>query len=112
MSSYHKLPAAEKRRVTTEAMRPPPERCDVCDTQVMPEDLLGHAQRCPGLRPPHPRDRWITWREARSMGVPKSTLNRWINRGTVRFRDREGAREYLQRDVFRERFRKRNRRGV
>ncbi len=98
-SLYPRLSAAEKRQRAREAIREPAVACQLCGAQVGVADLLPHlALRCPEHRDPHPRSRWINWREAIDLGVFPGTMSRWVKRGIVRIRDGE-ERRYLMRDV-------------
>lgn len=99
MSSYHRLPIAQKRVEALARVREPAVTCPSCDTQVMPTDLLSHMeQRCSGPREPGPGAKWVSWQEARSI-VPERTLVRWIERGFVHVRGERGDRQYLHRDL-------------
>lgn len=99
MSRYHRLPIAQKRAENIARVREPAVTCPICDTQVMPADLLGHmAERCQGPRDPGPGAKWVSWREARAL-VPKQTLLRWVDRGFVRFTGERQDRRYLYRDL-------------
>jgi len=99
-SPYNKLPIAEKRAVDLARVREPAVTCPSCDTQVMPVDLLAHLEsRCPGPRAPGPGAKWVTWREALAMGVPRVTLHRWVENGFVRFAGEKQDRKYLLRDL-------------
>ena len=75
--------------------------CPVCETQTTATDLLEHMdKRCPGPRSPHPASKWISWRQARSLGVLPGTLSRWVNRGLVRVAgDQPQCRLYLAKDI-------------
>lgn len=100
MSDYHKLPIAQKRMQNIARVREPAVSCPDCDTQVMPADLLQHLQeRCAGPRDPGPSAKWVTWAEARKMGVPKQTLSRWASSGLVRSIGGRMDRKYLHRDL-------------
>lgn len=99
-TAYHKLPIAEKRALDLSRARQPAVTCPDCDMQVMPVDLLAHlAERCAGLRTPGPGDKWITWREALAMGVPRETLSRWVTNGHIRHVGERQDRKYLHRDL-------------
>jgi hypothetical protein len=100
VSNYHRMPIAQKRTVALARAREPSVTCQACDTQVMPVDLLAHlAERCPGPREPGPGAKWVSWREARGMGVPAMTLSRWASKGFVRFTGGRQDRRYLLRDL-------------
>lgn len=100
MSRYHKLPIAEKRAEDLARVREPAVTCRICDTQVMRADLLAHIDnRCPGRREPGPGSKWVTWGEARAIGVPKRTIVRWVKRGYVRVKGGRGDRLYLHADL-------------
>lgn len=100
MSDYHKLSIGEKRTVALERQRESALACPVCDTQVMPEDLLAHLdQRCTGPRDPGPGSKWVDWRGAIALGVPERTLKRWVQAKHVRYRGGRGDRSYLRRDL-------------
>lgn len=98
--SYQRLPIAEKRAKDLGRIRETAVTCPICDTQVMPTDLLAHmAERCQGRREPGPGAKWINWREARGLGVPGKTLSRWATSGQVRFLGERQDRRYLMRDL-------------
>jgi hypothetical protein len=87
MKHYSRLSTAEKERRHLDRMREPPIRCPLCETAVQPDELLVHqAERCSGKPDPHPLSRWVTWAEARSLGVPAMSLSRWVRKGWVRAR--------------------------
>lgn len=102
---YARLTVGQKQRRHRDGMREPAVRCPACETQTTVADLLMHIEmRCPGASspepPPHPRSRWVTWREALELGVPRGTMNRWIGRGLVRTRTVPiPQRQYLLRDL-------------
>jgi len=99
-SSYHRMSAAAKEARNRDRMREPAIACPVCETQTTAADLLEHvATRCPGQREPGAGSKWISWREALALGVPRSTMNKWVKRGLVRVRGELQARQYLLRDV-------------
>jgi hypothetical protein len=99
-AAYHKLGITAKRTQALANMREEALRCPACGVACTAADLLGHtAERCPGRPNPHPHAKWIDWREATSMGVPRTTLARLVQRGVVRARGPERARRYLLRDV-------------
>lgn len=101
MAQYHRLSVAEKRAASLARMREPAVSCPGgCGMLIMPADLLAHLEeRCPGQRDPGPGAKWITWREALALGVPKMTLSRWARRGDVRTRGDRGDRRYLAGDL-------------
>lgn len=100
MSSYHRMPIAQKRTEALARARETAVTCPSCDTQVMPADLIAHLeQRCTGPREPSAGAKWATWREALELGVRKRTLIRWVRRGHVRFKGGRGDRLYLLRDL-------------
>jgi hypothetical protein len=99
-SRYQRLPIAQKRTEDLARIREPAVSCPTCDTQVMPADLLSHmAERCDGPREPGPGARWIPFREAIAMGVPRATLSKWTKNGQVRFLGERQDRKYLYRDL-------------
>jgi hypothetical protein len=98
-TSYQQLSIADKRRQDLAKMREPAITCPVCDTQVMPVDLLSHLERCERGREPGPGAKWITWKDAIAL-VPSRTLKRWVRRGHVRFKGGRGDRLYLARDLI------------
>lgn len=99
-SRYQQLSIVEKRTENIARVREPSVSCPLCDTQVMPVDLLAHVDlRCPGPREPGPGARWVTWAEARAMGVPAKTLSNWAKNGHVRFVGVRLDRKYLHRDL-------------
>jgi hypothetical protein len=98
--SYQRMTVGEKQRYHRDSMREPPMRCPVCDAAVQPEGLLQHqAERCPGKPAPHPRGKWVTFREALQLGANRGRLSRWVERGRVRVDGQRGGRRYLLRDV-------------
>lgn len=105
VSRYHRLPIAQKRAEGLTRMRTPSVTCPLCDTQVMPTDLLAHLElRCSGLREPGPGDKWLTWKEALALGVSGMNLSLWSRpdkngRIKVRARGNRGDRQYLERDL-------------
>lgn len=100
-SGYHRLSVADKQFQYRNRMSEPSTPCPVCETQLAVADLLAHlALRCPGRRAPHPRARWISWRGALALGVPRGTLHRWVAQGWVQVRRQDsGERSYLFREV-------------
>lgn len=100
--TYHRLSIQEKQRSALDQARERPTHCPTCETALMPSELLQHmAERCPGQREPHPAARWVSWKQALAMGVPRRTLLFWIKRGYVRRRGERGDRRYLLRDLVR-----------
>lgn len=100
MSRYHRLPIAQKRAEGIARMREPAVTCPSCDTQVMPAELLTHVeQRCEGPREPGPGAKWVNFREAMVLGVPRATLSFWTRTGQVRFLGERQDRQYLMRDL-------------
>lgn len=112
-SAYHLMSAAEKREFSL-SVREAAVSCPVCDTHVMPVDLLPHlAQRCAGPRAPGPASKWVTWREAvpvirRALDVTARAaelrLARWARpdrHGVIAVRSRggRGDRQYLLGDL-------------
>lgn len=98
-SPYHLMSAAEKRAASTASVRERSVACHSCDTQVMPEDLPSHVQRCEGPGAPGPRDKWVNARDPIVRNVPKATRSYWVQRGFVRVRGEPIDREYLLRDL-------------
>jgi hypothetical protein len=99
-ASYHLLPIAEKRAQAIASVREPAVTCPICDTQVMPVDLLAHMDlRCPGPRTPGPGAKWISRAEALAMGISSQTFKRWVERGFVRSTGQRKLRKYLHRDL-------------
>lgn len=99
-TTYQRLSIGEKQAVDRERMREPSVSCPGCDTQTTASDLLAHvAQRCPGPREPGPGAKWVSWRDAVAVGVPKETIAFWARRGDVRTRGARGDRQYLLRDL-------------
>lgn len=99
MISYHRMSIAEKQAHHRDRMREPAVACPECDTQTTAADLIAHMARCPGPRDPGPGAKWISWSEARKLGVSDATMNYWTSRGHVRFRGEIQSRQYLLRDV-------------
>ncbi len=112
-SAYHKMTAAQKRDFALSVCEAAVS-CPVCDTHVMPVDLLSHlAERCKGPRPPGPASKWVTWREAvpvirRALAVTARAaelrLARWAQpdrHGVIAVRSRggRGDRQYLLGDL-------------
>ena len=99
-AAYHKLGLTAKRTHALHIAREDAIRCPACGIGCTPADLLAHtALRCPGRPDPHPHAKWIDWREAQKMGIPRTTLARLVERDIVRARGPERARRYLLRDV-------------
>lgn len=98
-SRYHLMSAAEKRAGSLANVRERSVACQSCDTQVMPEDLPSHVQRCQGPGEPGPRDKWVSARDSIVRNVPKGTRSYWVKRGFVRVRGEPMDREYLLRDL-------------
>lgn len=100
MSDYHRMTLAQKQAHQRERAREPAVACPVCETQTTAADLIAHVEtRCPGPRDPNPAARWVTWREALGMGVPRATLSFWANSKQVRFVGELQDRRYLLRDL-------------
>jgi len=98
--SYQRMTLREKQAVTLENMREPAVRCPRCDTQTSARDLLAHVtRRCPGPPAPHPHSHWVNWRDALAVGLPRTTLTRWVNRGEIRVRGERRERQFLLRDL-------------
>lgn len=109
---YRRLTLAEKQVRQRDQMREPAVPCPQCDTKTTTADLLQHIEeRCTGPREPHPQSRWITWREALRLGVPKPTMSRWVRRGLVGSRGELHVRQYLLRDLVVRLAERRARRG-
>jgi hypothetical protein len=99
-SAYARLTLAQKQLRHLDEQREPAVTCPRCETQTTAADLVRHLEaRCPGPREPHPRSRWVSWREAISLGVAEPTMSRWIRRGLVRVRGAPQERQYLLRDL-------------
>lgn len=99
-AAYHKLPAADKRKVARDRIREPPVRCPGCGMGIQPDDLPRHVEeRCEGRGEVPQQARWVTWAEALEMGVPRKTLHRWIRAGRVRSYGQPRKRKYLMRDI-------------
>lgn len=99
MADYHRMSVAGKQAAHREKMREPAIACPRCETQTTVADLLRHAEACPGRGPVHPLSKWVTWREVLGLGVPDSTLDRWVKRGVVQTDGPARKRRYLLRDV-------------
>lgn len=98
--AYQRLSLADKQALQRERMREPAVVCPACDTQTTAADLVDHVtKRCPGRRDPAPNSRWVSWREARALGVPRATLSWWASRGEVRYLGERQGRKYLLRDL-------------
>lgn len=107
-SDYTRMSVGEKQAHHRDQMREPPIACPLCETQTTVADLVQHVEarcpeaRSPGRREPHPRSKWIGYREALVLGgVPKATLSRWVKLGRVRVRSPGDRRQYLLRDLVR-----------
>lgn len=99
-TSYQRLSIIEKRALDVSRVREQPIACPECGVGVMPEELLAHlGKRCEGQKAPGPRAKWVTWPEARALGVPRQTLARWVAHGFVRFVGEPQSRKYLLRDL-------------
>lgn len=97
---YRRLSVVQKRALDLSRARSAAVRCQECDMQVMPVDLVAHLeQRCAGRPAPGAGEKWLTWREALAMGVPRETLRRWVGAGFVRFVGERQDRKYLLRDL-------------
>lgn len=97
---YRRLSIVQKRALDLARARDAAVRCPHCEMQVMPADMSNHLeQRCAGRPEPGPGSKWVTWREALSMGVPGKTFARWVERGDVRFIGARQDRKYLLRDL-------------
>lgn len=97
---FNRLTVAAKQRRHQERMREPPVSCPDCETETTAGDLVSHLGRCEGPREPHPKSRWVTWREALELGAPRQSMSRWIRRGRVRMRTVPiPQRQYLLRDI-------------
>lgn len=97
---YHRLSIAAKQAADRDSMREPAVACPQCETSTSPVDLVDHVKkRCTGHREPHPRSRWVTWREALEIGAQPGTLSKWVSRGVVRVRGERFDRQYLLRDL-------------
>lgn len=99
MSDYHRMSLAQKQAHVRDRMREPAVACPGCDTQTTAADLIAHAARCPGPRDPHQGSKWVTWREAIALGVPRRTFAHWVERGHVRYVGEVKDRRYLLRDL-------------
>lgn len=99
--TYRRMSLAGKQAAHRDRMREPAMACPRCEAQIVVADSLRHAEICPGRREPHPLSRWLTWSEVRSLGVPKSTIHRWIERGRIHVRGGARERRFLERDVKR-----------
>lgn len=100
--SPNRLTVAAKQKRHLDAMRAPAVVCPDCETSTGETDLVSHLARCEGPREPHPRSRWVTWREAMELGVARQTMSRWLQRGLVRTRMVPvPQRQYLLRDLAR-----------
>ena len=96
-TDYQKMTIKEKERANRQHGLP--NRCPECDMAVPPEDVPGHIDRCPGRAPPHPRARWVAFKQALKMGVPKKDLLELVGAGIIRTKGEKGSRRYLLRDV-------------
>lgn len=99
--SYRHLTIAQKQAASLARAREPAVTCPACETQTTAADLLAHVEsRCTGERPAPPQhSKWITWPEARALGVRPFWLTRWVQRGHVRMVGERRARRYLLRDI-------------
>jgi hypothetical protein len=97
---YHRLSLAEKQALAYDRVREPAVVCPACGTTTTSSDLLQHvATRCPGPPQEEKHWRWVDWRQARSLGVPATTLSFWARTGAVRYRGERMDRQYLLRDL-------------
>lgn len=101
MSDYHKMSIAEKQALTRERAREAHVACPHCDTKLTPADLVRHVEtRCSGEMPAPPEiAKYVSWREARAMGVPATTLSFWVRSKQVRYLGGRMDRRYLLRDL-------------
>lgn len=100
VKTYQRLSILEKRAVDLLHVHEPPMPCPDCGTKVLPVDFLAHLrERCLGSPDPGPSAKWVSWRDAIALKVPRETLSRWVERGFVRMRGERGDREYLLRDL-------------
>ncbi len=96
---YSRMNIAQKQAHQREVMREPSVVCPVCETQTTAVYLIKHVTRCTGPREPNRHSKWVSWRDAMRMGVPRETMSRWVKRGLVRVRGELQDREYLLRDI-------------
>lgn len=97
---YRHLTAAAKQARVEAASREPAIACPRCGTMTTVADGRRHlAETCTGRREAHPLSKWVSWRQAVEMGVPKQTLHDWVQRGVVQIRTGAEGRQYLERDV-------------
>jgi hypothetical protein len=96
---YRRLSIQAKQARHRSKMSEPAIACPVCEVQTTVVDLARHAGACPGHRPAHPLSRWVSWSEARRLGIPRATMGRWIERGDVQVQGERRARRYLLRDL-------------
>ena len=98
--AYQLLSVAEKMARSLAVAREQPVRCPACSMACVVEQLLAHVrERCEGRPEPGPLARWLTWREAVAMGLPKTGLHRATAQGHVRAHGPLKRRLYLARDV-------------
>lgn len=110
--TYQRMSLAQKQALHRDRMREPAVQCPRCEVSTTVDDLLRHADACPGRRAAHPLAKWITWSEAVALGLPKMTLSDWARSGRVQSRGQTGEREYLLRDVTKLIARRRVRKSV
>lgn len=101
-SAYHLMSAHEKQVYARQQVREAAIACPGgCGMQLMHDDLLSHLRkRCTGKPEPGPTAKWIGWREAESLGVPRETLYRWARQRRVRVIIRDGTRRFLKGDLI------------
>lgn len=98
---YHKLSLSQKQGLVRSNEREDSVPCPHCDTKLTAADLIAHVEtRCPGQLPAPPaRGRYVSWREARAMGVAATTLSFWARTRQVRYQGDRMDRRYLLRDL-------------
>lgn len=101
MSDYHRMSIGQKQARARASMREDAVSCPYCDTKLTAADLVRHVDtRCPGQMPAPPEHgRYVSWREAREMGVPATTLSFWARSKQVRYLGGRMDRRYLLRDL-------------
>jgi hypothetical protein len=83
---WHGLTIGEKQRQAVARQRETPVACPSCEAWLMPDDLLGHLERCPGPEEPHRASRWLSRDRVRALGVSTRTVSTWLRRGLIRRR--------------------------
>lgn len=95
---YNNLSLKEKE--SRNRLHEPHRRCPACDMAIHPDDLLVHKRdRCKGRPEPHPRCKWLSWKQAIDEGLTKRSLSHMAATGKIRTRIKKDKKQYLKADV-------------